>query len=89
VEDVAISGHSYTDVRDAERSLPHYCAFLLNAKDRVFAAVHLDCDNDTRAMEIASELTIPCCAIEVWQSARIVGRLTAGQPSAADGREHQ
>jgi hypothetical protein len=83
---VAVSGHSYTDERDAEQSLPHYCAFLLDANDRVFAAVHLVCDNDPTAMELASELTIPCCAIEVWQSARMVGRLTGGEPSPADGR---
>jgi hypothetical protein len=52
-----------------------YRAFLMTADERIVAFHLLDCINDVVAMNEAANIRGYCATIEVWEGARIVGRV--------------
>jgi hypothetical protein len=53
----------------------YYRAFLIDKTDRIFAFRTLNCVGDAAALRLAAIIQQPCTLIEVWDRARLVGRV--------------
>jgi len=53
----------------------YYRAFLIDKADRIFAFRTLHCAGDAAALRLATIIQQPCTLIEVWDRARLVGRV--------------
>jgi hypothetical protein len=56
-----------------------YRAFMLDRRDRVFAARTLTTENDADALLLACKLHAPCSRIEVWDGTRLLGSVEPQQ----------
>ena len=58
--------------------MAHYRLYFLNEGGSIWRAVDLDCADDAAAMHEAGK-HLSEWSLELWQGARMVGRLTAGE----------
>ena len=58
--------------------MAHYRLYFLNEGGTSWRAVDLDCADDAAAMHEAGK-HLSEWSLELWQGARMVGRLTAGE----------
>jgi hypothetical protein len=59
-----------------ETLVPDYRIYYIGQNGRINAAETIDCETDMEALAKAAEILNGHPAIEVWQRARIVGKLT-------------
>ena len=64
--------------------MPHFRCYLLNTADKIVSVDSVEAEGDAAAMEMAGQLILSkhtaFAAIEVWDRARCVGKISSPTP---------
>ena len=59
-----------------------YRVYFLTVEGRIFKAAHIECASDAEALSCAATMQFDGCGTEVWERARMVGRLPGARETA-------